>query len=191
MAERSSSPATAGDTFDIYVMSADGSNVRRLTSASEDEVSPVWAPDGRSIVFARRGAGRSDLYEMHPDGTRLTRILRLNGPVTIESWQPVVDKTAPTVNALSVSRISKHALVVRAHVLDASGWAMAIVNADDPSQGYVATATSIGRANAQTTRAIPLTTAPATSLHLDVCLAATDPTGNRQKTCKIFDIPDA
>jgi TolB protein len=42
----------------IYVMSVNGSGVRRLTSGS-GEVSPAWSPNGRWIAYARPSAGKS------------------------------------------------------------------------------------------------------------------------------------
>ncbi len=42
--------------FDLYVMDADGTNVRRLTSDGASEGEPTWTPDGRQIVYtATRG----------------------------------------------------------------------------------------------------------------------------------------
>jgi gamma-glutamyltranspeptidase len=43
-----------GDGFDLYVGTADGKSVRRVTHAPGDERWPSWTPD-RRIVFSRRG----------------------------------------------------------------------------------------------------------------------------------------
>ena len=44
----------AGDNpdYNIFVMDADGSNVRRLTDAPGEDGWPAWSPDGARIVFA-------------------------------------------------------------------------------------------------------------------------------------------
>ena len=43
-------------SFDLYVMDADGSNLRRLTIDSANEGDPAWTPDGKQIVYtATRG----------------------------------------------------------------------------------------------------------------------------------------
>ena len=38
---------------DIYVMDADGSNVRRVTTAPGGDYGPAWSPDGSTIVYWR------------------------------------------------------------------------------------------------------------------------------------------
>ena len=55
--------------LDIYVMNADGSNVRRIVDDPEYDVSPQWSPDGRKILFVTGRNGNFDVYEMNADGT--------------------------------------------------------------------------------------------------------------------------
>ena len=52
-------------SYNLYVMEADGRNVRRLTNHAGNDHDPSWLPDGESFVFASnrdRGGGRYDLY---------------------------------------------------------------------------------------------------------------------------------
>ena len=59
--------SSRGGSFNLYVMDADGSNVRRLTDHGGNDYDPSWLPDGESLVFASdrdRGAGRYDLYRL-------------------------------------------------------------------------------------------------------------------------------
>ena len=59
--------STRGGSYNLYVMDADGSNVRRLTEHAGTDHDPTWLPDGQSIVFSSdrdRGTGRWDLYRL-------------------------------------------------------------------------------------------------------------------------------
>jgi len=55
-----------GGTPGIYLMAADGSNVRQLAVDGED---PCWFPDGTKIAFARRTGEYYALFVMNADGT--------------------------------------------------------------------------------------------------------------------------
>ena len=56
-------------SFDLFVMDADGRNVRRITTDGGTEGEPAWTPDGSRIVFTttQPGAG-SQLRSITPDG---------------------------------------------------------------------------------------------------------------------------
>ena len=61
---------------DIFVMNADGTDKRPLTHTEDMfEISPVWAPDGQEIYFARIKENKEQLraatLAIHPDGTGL------------------------------------------------------------------------------------------------------------------------
>ena len=56
-----------GGSYNIYVMDADGGNVRRLTDHAGIDHDPAWLPDGESLVFTSdrdRGRNRWDLYRL-------------------------------------------------------------------------------------------------------------------------------
>ena len=60
--------------FDIFVMDADGANVRQITRTGTD-YNPSWSPDGRLIAFTRQeGTGSSDIYVMKADGSSVQRL---------------------------------------------------------------------------------------------------------------------
>ncbi|HEX2779392.1 MAG TPA: hypothetical protein VHM30_07825, partial [Gemmatimonadaceae bacterium] len=55
---------------DLYAVSADGGNVRRLTvGRGTDNVSPSFSPDGRRIAFTSGRSGHPEVYIMDADGT--------------------------------------------------------------------------------------------------------------------------
>jgi Tol biopolymer transport system component len=49
-------------TGDLYVMNADGTDLRRLTLDSAEDNKPTWSPDGTQIAFYSNRQGRSSIY---------------------------------------------------------------------------------------------------------------------------------
>jgi Tol biopolymer transport system component len=69
--------------FDLYVMNADGSNIRQLTETAESE-SPVWTPDGQQIIYVlartlEYGLKESHLYIMSANGQDNRQLINLPG----------------------------------------------------------------------------------------------------------------
>ena len=53
----------------IYVMDADGKNLKRLTKGDQNEFKPVWSPDGRWIAYTTWSHARGGhIYKMRSDG---------------------------------------------------------------------------------------------------------------------------
>jgi ketosteroid isomerase-like protein len=68
--------------WEIHVMRADGTGVRRLTRSPGRDAHPVFTPDGRSILFqSPRGNpdGNIDLWSMHADGADPRRLVEAPG----------------------------------------------------------------------------------------------------------------
>lgn len=65
-------------TLEIYVMDADGKNIRQVTNLSKASFAPFFHPDGRRIIFSSNvnsADGRNfDLYMVNVDGTGLEQI---------------------------------------------------------------------------------------------------------------------
>ena len=85
---------SSGDGTALFVMRADGSSVRRVTTpvtnpdgiASSDFV-PAWSPSGTQLAFAsNRAGGEPDIWRVDLDGTHLTRLTRT--PVFTGDFNP-------------------------------------------------------------------------------------------------------
>ena len=78
--------ANPSSMIDIYIMDADGSNVKRLTDTNTYDGGPFFSPDGKRIVWRRfTESGReAEIFTMNIDGTDQKQITRLNAM----SWAP-------------------------------------------------------------------------------------------------------
>ena len=66
-------------TLEIWVMNADGSNKRQVTSNGKANFGPYFFPDGKRVIFASnmddpKGGRNFDLYKINTDGSDLERI---------------------------------------------------------------------------------------------------------------------
>jgi len=74
---------------EIYTMSPDGSDVRRLTDNESSDSELSWSPDGSRIAFvSRRAAGRAEIYTMSPDGSDVRRLTNSQFSDFAHSWSP-------------------------------------------------------------------------------------------------------
>ncbi len=81
------SDRTGGGQRHLYVMNADGSNLRRISQGSGRYGTPVWSPRGDLIAFTKQEAGRFSLGVMRPDGTQ-ERILLDSFKIDRPTWSP-------------------------------------------------------------------------------------------------------
>lgn len=80
--------------MDIYTMTPDGRNVRKLTDMPTDDKFPSWSSDGRYIAFYSDNESNRDvsgeIYVVSVDGSDL--FLLTDEPVYAHypAWQPLV-----------------------------------------------------------------------------------------------------
>lgn len=70
------SPEQGTPDFDLYVMNADGSGRRRVTSGGANEQDGAWAPDGKSLFYSSDEDSRGDIYRAWLDTGRVDRLTR-------------------------------------------------------------------------------------------------------------------
>jgi Tol biopolymer transport system component len=66
-------------SFHIYVMNADGSDVRALTSGANDDRHPFWARDGKSIVYDSADGGHQDIWSVNLQDGERTQLTHADG----------------------------------------------------------------------------------------------------------------
>jgi hypothetical protein len=116
----------------LFLVNADGTDLRRLTSPTTDggDSWPAWSPDGREIVFGsdRAGAGADDLWIIGVDGANPRQLTEL-GPGTTTfwpSWSPdgtliAFASNFETAGAFEVYTIRPDASDLRRLTRDATG----------------------------------------------------------------------
>ena len=62
------------DDADVYVMDADGSDVREVTFSNAFDGDASWSPDGKRLVFESRRDGNSELYTINANGSGTKRL---------------------------------------------------------------------------------------------------------------------
>ena len=60
--------------YEIFVMNADGTEVRQLTDNDDDDLYPIWSPDGESIAFMGGRDGDAEIFVMNADGTEVRQL---------------------------------------------------------------------------------------------------------------------
>jgi dipeptidyl aminopeptidase/acylaminoacyl peptidase len=71
----------------IFVMNADGTSLRRVTTSPSIDFQPTWSPDGRRLAFARNVPGyHTDIFVVSVDGKGLRRLTTNRGADGDPDW---------------------------------------------------------------------------------------------------------
>jgi Tol biopolymer transport system component len=95
----------------LYVMQADGTNVRGVANTLELQGAPAWSPDGREILAAAEDHGTTHLYRVPVDGG--SPVLFVREYSVDPAWSPdgrfVVYSGADVGTTFSVKAVSAEA----------------------------------------------------------------------------------
>ncbi len=87
---RGGSPSTdcpEGESFDVYTINADDSNLVNLTQNPAMDRYPTWSPSGL-IAFSSDRSGTEEIYVMNSDGTRVEQISNGQTRNSEPKWSP-------------------------------------------------------------------------------------------------------
>lgn len=74
--------------FDLYVMNADGTGVKRVVKLEGMQSRPAWSPDGKRLAFTWNREGNYDIYAVNLDGSGLTRLTDSPERDDYATWHP-------------------------------------------------------------------------------------------------------
>jgi hypothetical protein len=112
-----------GDS-ELWIVDADGGNLRQLTDNEAHDADPVFSPDGTQIAFVSdvESPGFSEVYTIAPDGTNLTRLTDLSGSQYAPAWSP---------DGSQIAYVSDRGGDGDLYVMDADGQRSALLTLDD------------------------------------------------------------
>src|SRR4029077_18456935 len=66
--------SNVGDSAEVWVMNADGSNAKQVTSGAHVSGGLTVSPDGRNVFFSSDRAGHSNIWRVDADGDNLKQL---------------------------------------------------------------------------------------------------------------------
>jgi Tol biopolymer transport system component len=75
-------------TWQIYLMDADGTDVKLLPTGVGDATEPAWSPEGGRIAFVSTRGGNTDIWVVNLDGTGLRRLTTDSKLDVAPTWSP-------------------------------------------------------------------------------------------------------
>lgn len=73
---------------DIYIVSTQGGEVRRMTTHEASDIHPRWTPDGRRIAFLSTRSGSAQIWTIRLDGGEAEQLSDLPVSISDFEWTP-------------------------------------------------------------------------------------------------------
>lgn len=88
-------PESNKATTNLWVMASDGARLRPLTNArTRTDSNPIWAPDGKSILFISNRGGSRQFWTIALDGGEASPLSTFPVDVDAPRWSPVGNQLA-------------------------------------------------------------------------------------------------
>ncbi len=75
-------------TLALYMMNADGTNVKRVGKLDGMQLRPCWSPDGSRLAFTWNRDGHYDIFTSKLDGSGLVRVTESGERSDYAAWHP-------------------------------------------------------------------------------------------------------
>ncbi len=73
--------ANVNGNWDLYLVSAAGTSVRRLTTDPAVDGLPAWSPDGEWLAFLSNRGGNWGIWRLHPSSGQMSQIFAFDGGI--------------------------------------------------------------------------------------------------------------
>lgn len=73
---------------ELYTMPIEGGEPTRITTTPNDEMQPIWRPDGKRIAYLYSDDNGTQVWECRPDGKKAKQLTHVDGDINCFSYAP-------------------------------------------------------------------------------------------------------
>ncbi len=78
--------------WQLMLMNADGTAVKRLTQNDSDDIQPVWSPDGKNILFVSNRSDNEDIFMLNLQTQSIAQLTRHPARDIHPAWHPTMNQ---------------------------------------------------------------------------------------------------